>query len=135
MKYRRNLDIKALGFIGSILIIISEFLPWFSNHNLLEIYIFTTIVELERSFLYLYPLISGIICLISSLLIMYDDEYRINSVIVSFIGLGFLTLFIFEILPEEGPYLMSIGIGLYFCVVGFIIIIIDIILILLSKEH
>jgi hypothetical protein len=30
---------------------------------------------------------------------------------------------------------MSIGIGLYFCFVGFIIIIIDIILILLSKEH
>ncbi|TFG08567.1 MAG: hypothetical protein EU539_02010 [Promethearchaeota archaeon] len=132
---RMSLDYRLIGFIGSLLLIISEFLPWFSNtFSLVDIFILYSIIKFERAFLYLYPFVSGIICLIGSLLIMYDIEYRINSVIISFIGLGFLTIFLFEIIPAEVNYLPHIQIGFYVCISGFIAIIFGIIMSLMIKE-
>jgi len=127
-------DYRLTGLIGSILLIFSEFLPWFSsNLSLLDIYVIYTITKVEKSFIFLFPLIAGLISLIASLLIIKNLEYRINSVIISFISLGFLMLFMFDFIPGEMFYLSEAGIGFYFCIIGFIIIIINIILVLLTK--
>ena len=135
IKDRNLFDFRLIGFIGSILLIISEFLPWFSNNfSLLEIYLLYTFVKFERAFLYLYPLVSGIICLIGSILILYKIEYKFNSVIISFIGLGFLTLFLFDVIPGELAYLSDVYIGFYVCITGFVLIILGIIMSLILKE-
>lgn len=133
-KFKTHIDYRIIGLVGSILLIISEFLPWFSGFSCLDIYILYTIVAVEESFLYLFPLISGIICLIGSILIIFDQSYKINSVLINFIGLGFLILFLFEIIPGELFYLPSADIGFYLCISGTLITMIGIITTLLSKE-
>ena len=133
-EFSNHIDYRLIGLIGSILLIISEFLPWFSGYTCLDIYIIYTIVAVEKAFLYLFPLISGIICLIGSALIIYNENYKINSVLINLIGLGFLFLFLFEVIPSELFYLPGAGIGFYFCIAGFLIAIIGVVLILLTIE-
>jgi len=130
----KNLNLRLVGLLGSILLIISEFLPWFSGQSLLDIYIFSTYVAVEESFLFLFPLISGIICLIGNIIVYYDIEYKINSVIVNFIGLGFLLLFFFEIIPGEVFYISGLQIGFYCCIAGFFIVLINVINVLMISE-
>lgn len=132
MEIKNYIDFRLIGLAGSILLIVSEFLPWISDQNLIEIYIITTSVAIGMSFLYLFPLISGIICVIGNILLIYNEEYRINSVIIIFIGLGFLLLFFFDLIPRL--YLSNISLGFYFCLTGFLLSIIDIIIILITKE-
>ena len=129
------LNLRLIGLLGAVFLIISEFLPWFSGHSLFDIYIFSTFFAIEESFLYLFPLVSGIICLIGSILIIYNESYKINSVLINLIGLGFLILFLFEIIPSELFYLPGAGLGFYFCIAGFLITIIGVILILLTVEQ
>jgi len=92
MNLKKYLDFRILGLVGSIFLIISEFLSWFSELSLLNIYLITTAVALGDSFLYLFPLICGIICLFGTLLVTYNIDYKISSVIINFIGLGFFIL-------------------------------------------
>ena len=129
-----SLNLRLVGLIGSILLIISEFLPWISGLSLFDIYIFSTYVEIEESFLFLFPLISGIICLIGSIIVYYNVDYKINSVIVNFIGLGFLLLFLFEIIPSELGYISSLQIGFYCLIAGFFIVLINVINVLMINE-
>jgi len=134
MSIKKYLDFRLLGLTGSILLIISQFLSWFSGQSLLTIYILTTSVAIEDSFLYLFPLISGIICLVGTGLIVYKIDYRINSVIINFVGLGFFLIFVFEIVTEEFIYLPTAQVGFYFSIIGSILIFFDILNILLIKE-
>ncbi len=134
MSIKKYLDFRLLGLTGSIFMIISQFLSWFSNQSLLHIYIVTTSVAIEDSFLYLFPLISGIICLVGTGLIIYKIDYRINSVIINFVGLGFFLIFIFEIVTKEFIYLPTAQIGFYFSIIGSILIFFDIINVLILKE-
>ncbi len=134
MNIKKYLDFRLLGLTGSILLIISQFLSWFSNQSLLYIYIITTSVAIEDSFLYLFPLISGIICLVGTGLIVYKIDYRINSVIINFVGLGFFLIFIFEIVTKEFIYLPTAQIGFYFSIIGSILIFFDILNVLIIKE-
>jgi len=134
MGVKRYLDFRLLGLTGSILLILSQFLSWFSNQSLMYIYTITTSVAVEYSFLYLFPLICGIICLVGTIVIMYNIEYRINSVIINFIGLGFFLVFLIEFIPREFIYLLNAGIGFYFSIIGSILIFFDIINILISIE-
>ena len=134
MDIKRYLDYRLLGLTGSILLILSQFLSWFSNQSLLYIYVISTSVAIGDSFLYLFPLICGIICLIGTIVIMINLEYKINSVIINFIGLGFFLVFLFEIIPKEFLYLPCAEIGFYFSIIGSILIFFDILNILLSKE-
>jgi len=134
MNIRRYLDFRLLGLTGSILLILSQFLPWFSNQSLLYIYMISTSVAIEDSFLYLFPLICGIICLVGAIVIIYNLDYKINSVIINFIGLGFFLIFIFEIIPKELLYIPYAEIGFYFSIVGSILIFFEILNILLAKH-
>lgn len=134
MSIKKYLDFRLLGLTGSIFMIISQFLSWFSNQSLLHIYIVTTSVAIEDSFLYLFPLISGIICLVGTGLIVYKIDYRINSVIINFVGLGFFLIFIFEIVTKEFIYLPTAQIGFYFSIIGSILVFFDIINVLILKE-
>jgi hypothetical protein len=134
MSIKKYLDFRLLGLTGSILLIISQFLSWFSGQSLLTIYILTTSVAIEDSFLYLFPLISGIICLVGTGLIVYKIDYRINSVIINFVGLGFFLIFIFEIVTKEFIYLPTAQIGFYFSIIGSILIFFDILNVLIIKE-
>ncbi|HUW90863.1 MAG TPA: hypothetical protein VMV43_10180 [Candidatus Nanopelagicaceae bacterium] len=135
MNFKKYLDFRLLGLVGSILLIISQFLSWFSGQSLLTIYILTTSVAIEDSFLYLFPLICGIICLVGTLVIIYNMEYKINSVIINFIGLGFFMIFILEIIPRELLYIPYAEIGFYFSIVGSILIFFEILNILLTKHE
>jgi len=134
MNIKKYLDFRLLGLTGSILMIISEFLSWFSNQSLLYIYIITTSVAIEDSFLYLFPLISGIICLVGTGLILYKIDYRINSVIINLVGLGFFLIFVFEIVTKEFIYLPTAQIGFYFSIIGSILVFFDILNVLIFKE-
>jgi len=134
MSIKKYLDFRLLGLIGSLLLIISQFLSWFSNQSLLYIYIITTSVAIEDSFLYLFPLISGIICLVGTGLIFYKIDYRINSVIINFVGLGFFLIFVFEIVTKEFIYLPTAQIGFYFSIIGSILIFFEILNTLMIKE-
>ena len=51
MEFKKYIDYRLLGITGAVLLIISEFLPWFSGLNLFDIYVLATIVNLEDSFL------------------------------------------------------------------------------------
>ena len=134
MNIKKYLDFRLLGLTGSILLIISQFLSWFSGHSLLYIYIITTNIAIEDSFLYLFPLISGIICLVGTGLIVYKIDYRINSVIINFVGLGFFLIFIFEIVTKDFIYLPTAQIGFYFSIIGSILVFFDILNVLIFKE-
>jgi len=135
MTIKKYLDFRLLGLVGSILLIISQFLPWFSGLSLLNIYILTTIVAIEDSFLYLFPLICGIICLVGTLVIIYNVGYKINSVIINFIGLGFFLIFVVEIIPRHLLYIPNAEIGFYFSTIGSLLIFFDILNILLIKQE
>ncbi|MFX1289109.1 MAG: hypothetical protein ACFFFY_11195 [Promethearchaeota archaeon] len=134
MNIKKFLDFRLLGLTGSILLILSQFLSWYSNQSLLDIYIIKTSVTIVDSFLYLFPLICGIICLVGTIIIVYNLEYRINSVIINFIGLGFFLVFIIKIIPEDLLYIPSADIGFYFSIIGSIFVFFDILHILLTKE-
>ncbi len=135
MNIKRYLDFRLLGLTGSILLILSQFLPWFSDQSLLYIYMISTSVAIEDSFLYLFPLICGIICLVGAIVIIYNLDYKINSVIINFIGLGFFLMFIIEIIPKELLYIPYAEIGFYFSVIGSILIFFDILNILITKHE
>ncbi len=135
MTIKKYLDFRLLGLTGSMMLIISEFLPWFSGLSLLNIYILTTSVAIEDSFLYLFPLICGIICLVGAIVIIYNMVYKINSVIINFIGLGFFLIFVVEIIPRDLLYIPNAGIGFYFSIIGSILIFFDILNILLIKQE
>ena len=135
MNIKRYLDFRLLGLTGSVLLILSQFLPWFSNQSLLYIYIISTSVAIEDSFLYLFPLICGIICLVGAIVILYNFDYKINSVIINFIGLGFFLIFIIEIIPRELLYIPYAEIGFYFSVVGSILIFFEILNMLIIKQE
>ncbi|KKN31269.1 hypothetical protein LCGC14_0825580 [marine sediment metagenome] len=135
MKLRNYINTSLIGLIGSILLIVSEFFSWFSGYNLIEIYLITTSVAIEDSFLFLFPLISGIICLIGSILVIYKYELRIKSVIISFVGLGFLLIFFFDYISQEIEYFSNAGPGLYLGVAGFLLIVFNIIIALITKEN
>jgi len=135
MNVKRYLDFRLLGLTGSTLLILSQFLPWFSNQSLLLIYIISSTVAIEDSFLYLFPLICGIICMVGAIVIIYNMDYRINSVIINFIGLGFFLIFIIEIIPREIFYIPYAEIGFYFSIIGSLLIFFDILNILLIKQE
>ena len=135
MNIKRYLDFRLLGLTGSVMLILSQFLPWFSSQSLLNIYIISTSVAIEDSFLYLFPIICGIICLVGVIVIIYNLDYKINSVIINFIGLGFFLIFIIEIIPKELLYIPYAEIGFYFSIIGSILIFFEILNILLIKQE
>ncbi|MFX0017988.1 MAG: hypothetical protein ACFFAK_09860 [Promethearchaeota archaeon] len=134
MNIKSNFDYRLLGLTGSILLIISQFFSWFSGYSLMERYLIAISVDISNAFLYLFPLISGSICLIATLLIYFKLEYRINSVIINFVGFGFFLIFIFELIPQEIAYIQSAGIGFYMSIAGAILIFFHNLNILLTKE-
>ncbi|MBA7646453.1 hypothetical protein ES703_54217 [subsurface metagenome] len=93
MELKKIYFVLTLGLSGPILLILSEFFSWFSDYNLIELYVLYTDLQIENSFLFLFPLISGIVCLIANVLVIYKVEFRIKSIILSFVGLGFQLLF------------------------------------------
>jgi len=126
MNIRKYIDLRLIGIVGSCLLIISQFSSWYSGLSLINMYLIMTSVAIEDSFLYLFPLISGCICFIGTFLVLYKLEYKLNSVIINFIGLGFFLIFIFEFVPMEFPYIGSAEIGFYFAVIGALLILLDI---------
>ncbi|MHA2185430.1 MAG: hypothetical protein ACXAAI_10560, partial [Promethearchaeota archaeon] len=112
MEFKRFLNIQLLILIGPILLILSEFFPWFSDENLIELYVIFTLGQIGDSFLFLFPIISGIICLIASGLIIYKIELRIKFVILSFLGLGFQLLFFIFYISEVIAFFPEAGAGL-----------------------
>ncbi|MHA2037311.1 MAG: hypothetical protein ACW98X_12810 [Promethearchaeota archaeon] len=124
-----------LGLIGPILLILSEFFPWFSSYNLIELFIITTFAEIENSFLFLFPLISGIVCLIANMLVIHKKEFKIKTVILSLVGLGFQLIFFIDYIIQELGFLSNAGVGVYLGSFGFFLIIINIINILTRIEN
>ena len=136
MQLKKNVvSFLLLGLIGPILLIISEFFPWFSSYNLVELFIITSFAEIENSFLFLFPVISGIVCLIANMLVIYNIEYRIKTVILSLVGLGFQLIFFIDYISLEVGFLTNAGVGIYLGIFGFLLIIINIISVLTRVEN
>jgi hypothetical protein len=135
MKLKKIYLIIFLGFSGPVLLVLSEFFFWFSDYNLLELYIILTDLKIEDSFLYLFPLLSGVICLIANVLIMIKVEFKIKSIILSFLGIGFQLLFFIDHISREIEYISNAGLGLYLGIVGFLLILINVIYILTSVQN
>ncbi|MHA1914098.1 MAG: hypothetical protein ACW986_13645 [Promethearchaeota archaeon] len=134
MEFKRFLNIQLLVLIGPILLILSEFFPWFSDENLIELYIIFTSGQIEESFLFLFPLICGTICVIASGLIIYRIELRIKFVILSLLGLGFQLLFFIFYISKVIAFSPEAGAGLYLGVFGFLLIIINLIYVLTAAD-
>ncbi len=134
MELKKYINTLIIGLIGSILLIISEFFSWFSDYNLLEIYIITTSVELADSFLFLFPLLSGIICLIASFIVIYRIELKVKSVILSFVGLGFMLIFFIDYISQEIEYFSNSGAGFYLGIAGFLLVLFNIINVLIALQ-
>jgi hypothetical protein len=73
--------------------------------------------------------------MVGAIVIIYNMDYRINSVIINFIGLGFFLIFIIEIIPRELFYIPYAEIGFYFSIIGSLLIFFDILNILLNKQE
>jgi len=134
MEPKKRFNILFLGLVGPILLIISEFYPWFSSNNLIELFILFTSVQIKNSFLFLFPLISGVLCLISIFLIIYKTEFRIRAVILSFVGLGFQLIFFIDYISQVIEFLPDADLGFYLGVIGFFFIIVNIIYLLSKTE-
>lgn len=134
MELKKYLNAYILGLIGSLVLILSEFFSWFSDYSLVELYIIYSSVAIEDSFLYLFPLLSGIICLIASILVIYKIELKVKSVIVFLLGLGFLVIFFIDYLIQEIASFPNPGIGFYLGIVGFLLILFNILNMLLTTE-
>ncbi|NVM36845.1 MAG: hypothetical protein HWN81_14710 [Candidatus Lokiarchaeota archaeon] len=135
MELKKYINAYIIGVIGSIILIVSEFFSWFSDYNLIEIYFITSSVNIEDSFLFIFPLLSGIICLIASILVIYKIELKVKSVIIFFVGLGFLIIFFVDYITQDIEYISNAGIGFYLGVVGFLLILFNIINILITIEN
>ena len=134
VEIKKIFDLRLLGIIGSILMILSQFLSWYSGISLFSIYLIMISFSLGDSFLFLFPLISGSITLVGTLLILFKGEYKVNSVIIIFIGLGFFLIFLVELIPQDLPYMGTVEIGFYLSVVGAILVLLDIINILIQRR-
>ena len=134
VEIKKFFDLRLLGIIGSILMILSQFLSWFSGISLFSIYLIMISFSLENSFLFLFPLISGSITLAGTLLILFKREYKVNSVIIIFIGLGFFLIFLVELIPQDFPYIGAAEIGFYLSIVGALLVLLDIINILIQRR-
>jgi hypothetical protein len=135
MQLKKNvIGFLILGLIGPVLLLLSEFFPWFSSYSLIELFIITSFAEIENSFLFLFPLICGIVCLIANMLVIYKAEFKIKTVILSLVGLGFQLIFFIDYISQELGFLSNAGIGVYLGSFGFLLIIINIIQILTRIE-
>lgn len=134
MELKKYINTYIIGFIGSLVLLLSEFFSWFSDYNLIEEYIFYSITPIEDSFLYLFPLLSGIICLIASILVIYKIELKVKSVILSLVGLGFFVVFFIDYIIHEIVTFPNPGIGFYLGVAGFLLILFNILNMLLTIE-
>ncbi|MCK4381300.1 MAG: hypothetical protein KAW51_09205 [Candidatus Lokiarchaeota archaeon] len=134
MDLKKYINTYIIGVIGSLILILSEFFSWFSDYNLIEIYVITSSVDIEDSFLFLFPLLSGIICLIASTLVIYKTELKIKAVIIFFVGLGFLIIFFIDYITQDIVYISNAGIGFYLGIIGFLLILINVTNVLLTIE-
>ena len=135
MKLKKMYILLILGISGPILLILSEFFFWFSDYNLFELYVIFTDLQIENSFLFLFPLISGVICLIANGLVIYNVEFRIKSIILSFVGIGFQLLFFIDHIAQEIEFISDAGIGLYLGIFGFLLILVNLIYVLTTLDN
>jgi len=119
---------KYLGLIGALLLIVSEFLPWFYSGSILIFEYVNRVlsVTIQDAFLYLFPIISGGICFSAKAISIYDIKYQMKSIAINIVGLSFLLVFLIEFIPSYLPSLF-ISIGIYVCIAGLCLIIIDLI--------
>ena len=122
---------KYLGIIGALLLIVSEFLPWFWSGSILIFEYVNRVlsVTIQDAFLYLFPIISGGICVSAKAISIYDIKYQMKSIAINIVGLSFLLVFLIEFIPSYFPSLF-ISIGIYICIAGLSLIIIDLIRVL-----
>lgn len=125
--------LKFVGIVGGMVVIISTFLPWFSDNSLYLMYIYSGADS--DSFVYFFPIMSGIICVIGSFLYILRPYLKINSVIIELIGLGFNLLFLLDFIANHGAYILNIQFGFYLFVIGLILIFIEIYIKLQQKEE
>ena len=135
MKPKKTYLILLLGLSGPVLLILSEFFSWFSDYNLIELYVIVTDSQIEDSFLFLFPIISGVICLIANGLVIFNSEFRIKSIILSFVGIGFQLLFFIDHIAQEIEFISDASIGFYLGIFGFLLILINLIYVLTTTEN
>ncbi len=135
MELRKYFSGELTKLLGPIFLILSEFFPWFSDLSLFNIFLISSYIELENAFLYLFPLISGALSVLGLLLYLRNKQDRIKYMVISLIGIGFLSLFFIELIPNEEIYLQNMGFGFYICIIGFVILILSLVHSLIIKNN
>lgn len=120
-------NLNILGLIGSVLIIVSEFLVWFSSISLFEYYFITIDIAIENAFLYLFPLMSGLICLSGNILMIFNSSHRVKFAILNIIGLSFLLIFLLQMIPLHHFLYLINHVGIYVFITGLILILMNLI--------
>ena len=130
MPLTRDSCIGAVCLSASgIILCCSEFVYWYGTYSLFHLYQFA---YSPSPWIYLFPLIGGILFFLSGLLLMLLPQIKPNCIYgVAFATLTILMIFLWEILANEhGNIWKSWGIYLFIIanvlvLVGFLLILID----------
>ncbi len=119
-------NVYICGFIGAILIILAEILPWHSG------YIGFELIWLQ-SFTYSFPLFGGIFVLVGAIIGLLAPKRQIAPVLFQFSGLSLVLLFLLDYLQINWEFLDNAQTGFYSLIVGIAIVFLEIIAALMVK--
>lgn len=116
---RNNIISGVIIGLGSILLLTSEFMPWFSSQyscwDLYNNYPFPVI----NSYTFLTPLLSSSLGLLACALIIFSKNLKkIVIYLILFIGLSLIGMFLIDVFSEEGIILLE-SIGPILSILGF----------------
>lgn len=120
MNFTRNNTITGIIIcLGSVLLLLSEFEPWFSSQyscwDLYNNYPFPVV----NNYIFLTPLISSILGLSVGITLFFIQKLKkIIVYLILFIGLSFMGMFLIDVFSEEGIILLD-SIGPILSILGF----------------
>ncbi len=113
----KKLVLAVCGGLAGFLLLLSEFLPWFSNHSAIQLSYWRNFIP--EYFIYLSPLLAGLIFLISVVLLIWKNPSNIIiPLLLIFSSITLMLVFIIDFLQLDHVYLNSVQIGFYICLGG-----------------
>ncbi len=115
----KNISTSLFFLASSIVMIIAEFSPWI-NHLYSPWDLFN--IAAERTYVYLFPLVSSGIIILLAIILLFYKYIQLNKVIISiiaFIAQSLNTLFLIEMFTENGIEINSFNYGVFLGIGGF----------------
>lgn len=128
---KNRLVLTLLGFLAGLLLVVAEFLPWFSGHTAMEISFWNQFVP--QFGVYFFPLLSGMATLAAAVLYAWSPRRKFYSALLDVISLSLIFLFYLQIFHLDFIYVGSIQVGFYVCLLGTILVFLEVIVLLLVE--